>query len=402
MNPWASLKGLRREIWVLCGTTLINRAGTMVLPFLVLYLTRHLGFTATQASLALSVYGVGSLLSGPFSGLLCDRFGSLRVMKTSLALSGLLLLPFPWVQHYGSIIGLVLLWAVVTEAFRPANLASLSDFALPEQRRAAFALNRLAINLGWGIGPAVGGFIAAVSFPALFEVNGAATLLSATVLALALKGSRAIPEEEGSGRRDPAESLPAWRNGRYIAVLLGLLPSFLVFCQFMSTLPLFLVNHVGLPETSYGFIISVNTGVILLVEVPLNGAMSHWKHGPALGLGAALVGVGFGCMAFAQGFLSAAAAVVVWTFGEMILLPSSAACVADFAPESRRGEYMGLYQASFSLALISGPWLGTRILETYGGTALWGSTLVVGLLSAVILAFVASPRTPSAPASPEV
>ncbi len=390
MNPWKSLKGLRREIWVLCGTTLINRAGTMVLPFLVLYLTRHMGFTATQASLSLSVYGVGSLLSGPFSGLLCDRIGSLRVMKFSLALSGLLLLPFPWVRHYGSIIALVLVWSVVTEAFRPANLASLSDFALPEQRRAAFALNRLAINLGWGIGPAMGGFIAAVSFPALFEVNGAATLLSATVMALALKGSRATAGEESAGPPHPSEAVPAWRNGRYLAVLVGLIPSFLVFCQFMSTLPLFLVNHVGIPETSYGFIITVNTAVILLVEVPLNGAMSHWRHGPALALGAALVGVGFGCMAFAQGFLSAAAAVVVWTFGEMILLPSSAACVADFAPGKRRGEYMGLYQASFSLAMISGPWLGTRVLETWGGGALWGSTLVVGLFSAALLAVFAS------------
>ena len=132
MNPWRSLKGLRREIWVLCACTLINRAGTMVLPFLVLYLTRHLGYSLTQAGLALSVYGVGSLVSGPVSGLLCDRLGSLRVMKGSLLLSGLLLFPFPWVRGYGALLVLVLVWSMVTEAFRPANLASLTDFALPD------------------------------------------------------------------------------------------------------------------------------------------------------------------------------------------------------------------------------------------------------------------------------
>lgn len=391
MNPWRSLKGLRREIWVLCACTLINRAGTMVLPFLVLYLTRHLGYSLTQAGLALSVYGVGSLVSGPVSGLLCDRLGSLRVMKGSLLLSGLLLFPFPWVRGYGALLAFILAWSMVTEAFRPANLASLSDFALPEQRRAAFALNRLAINLGWSVGPALGGLIAALSFPALFIVNGATTVLSGVVLAFSLRADRPLAQEGTRHEEGAGEGASAWSNGRYILVLLGLLPSFLVFCQFMSTLPLFLVRDLGLPEASFGFIISINTAVILALEVPLNCAMAHWRHGPALSLGALLVGAGFGAMAFATGFWSAAAAVVVWTFGEMVLLPSSAACVADLSPRNRRGEYMGLYQASFSLALIIGPWLGTRILDMRGPHALWGTAFVVGLISSVLL-LVVNPR----------
>ena len=389
MNPWRSLKGLRQEIWVLCACTLINRAGTMVLPFLALYLTRHLGYSLTQAGFALSIYGVGSLVSGPFSGLLCDRLGSLRVMKASLLLSGLLLFPLPWVRGYPSLLGFILAWAVVTEAFRPANLASLSDFALPEQRRAAFALNRLAINLGWSVGPALGGLIAAVSFPALFLVNGVMTVLSGGVLALSLRADRALPEADGAPGQQAAEAgVPAWRNGRYIAVLVGLLPAFLVFCQFMSTLPLFLVRDLGLPESSYGFIITINTAIILALEVPLNGAMAHWRNGTALSLGALLVAIGFGALAFATGFWSAAVAVVVWTFGEMVLLPSSAACVADLSPQSRRGEYMGLYQASFSLALISGPWLGTKILEVWGAQALWGAAFLVGMIAAFLLLIV--------------
>lgn len=388
MNPWRSLKGLRREIWVLCACTLINRAGTMVLPFLALYLTRHLGYSLTQAGLALSVYGVGSLVSGPLSGLLCDRLGSLRVMKASLLLSGLLLFPLPWVRGYPSLLGFILAWAVVTEAFRPANLASLSDFALPEQRRAAFALNRLAINLGWSVGPALGGLIVAVSFPALFLVNGVMTVLSGGVLALSLRTDRAQAADDSPNVREPGAGIPAWRNRRYLAVLLGMLPAFLVFCQFMSTLPLFLVRDLGLPESSYGFIITINTAIILALEVPLNGAMAHWRNGTALSLGAFLVALGFGALAFATGFWSAAAAVVVWTFGEMVLLPSSAACVADLSPQSRRGEYMGLYQASFSLALISGPWLGTKILEVWGAQALWGAAFLVGMIAAFLLLIV--------------
>ena len=115
------------------------------------------------------------------------------------------------------------------------------------------------------------------------------TLLSGGVLALSLTADRPFAEEEAWQKDKPKDGVPAWRNGRYILVLLGLLPSFLVFCQFMSTLPLFLVRDLGLPEASFGFIISINTAVILALEVPLNGAMARWKHGPALSLGALLV-----------------------------------------------------------------------------------------------------------------
>ncbi len=358
----------------------------MVLPFLMLYLTQHLGYSPAQASVALSVYGVGALASGPLSGLLCDRLGSLRVMKVSLFFSGLLLLPFPWVRSYGAILALVLAWAVITEAFRPANLASLSDFALPEQRRAAFALNRLSINLGMSVGPAAGGLLAAVSFPALFMVNGTTTLLSAAVLAVALRASRAglqTAPAEASG--SSGGGVRAFANLRFLYFLAAFFPAALVFFQLMSTMPLFLVSGLGLSESAFGFLLTINTGIIIFVEVPLNSAMARWRHGRTLALGAALVGMGFGAMAFARDFWTMAATVVVWTFGEMILLPSSAAFVADLAPAGRRGEYMGLYQGTFSLALISGPWVGTRILESWGGQVLWLLAGAVGVLSAVLL-----------------
>ncbi len=358
----------------------------MVLPFLMLYLTQHLGYSPAQASVALSVYGVGALASGPLSGLLCDRLGSLRVMKVSLFFSGLLLLPFPWVRSYGAILALVLAWAVITEAFRPANLASLSDFALPEQRRAAFALNRLSINLGMSVGPAAGGLLAAVSFPALFMVNGTTTLLSAAVLAVALRASRAglqTAPAEASG--SSGGGVRAFANFRFLYFLAAFFPAALVFFQLMSTMPLFLVSGLGLSESAFGFLLTINTGIIIFVEVPLNSAMARWRHGRTLALGAALVGMGFGAMAFARDFWTMAATVVVWTFGEMILLPSSAAFVADLAPVGRRGEYMGLYQGTFSLALISGPWVGTRILESWGGQVLWLLAGAVGVLSAVLL-----------------
>src|ERR1051325_3314044 len=151
LNPWRGLKGLPREIWVLFMTTLVNRAGTMALPFLVLYLTRSRGLSAGQAGLTLGVYGVGAMITAPISGALTDRIGSLLVMKGSLVFSALLLFLFPFIPDYRGVLLLTFLWAMANEAFRPASLSATAEYVAPENRKTAMAVGRVAINLGMSI-----------------------------------------------------------------------------------------------------------------------------------------------------------------------------------------------------------------------------------------------------------
>ena len=127
-NPWGDLRKLRREIWILAAAALANRMGTMVLPFLALYLI-HLGYTPAQAGLALGAFGAGSLLAAPFAGKLSDALGPFRIMKASLALSGTLIFVVPLVRGFAPILASIFLWSMVAEAYRPASLAVLTDFA---------------------------------------------------------------------------------------------------------------------------------------------------------------------------------------------------------------------------------------------------------------------------------
>jgi predicted MFS family arabinose efflux permease len=399
VNPWGQLRGLPRAVWVLWTAILVNRAGTMVLPFLVLYLTRRLGLSPSRAALALAVYGLGAVMTAPLAGRLADRSGPRRIVVGSLFASAALLLFFPLARTFGQVLAMTLAWSVAGEALRPASLAWLTNLVPPDRRRAGFALSRLAVNLGMSIGPAVAGFVVQLSFSAIFILDAATSLAAGGLLLLATRSDRRpLPARAAAARMEPAAAIEssaaapavshdrrAWRDGHFLYFLAAILPVMVVFFQLQGTLPLFLVRDLGVAESMYGLMFTINTMLIIFLEVPLNGAISEWSYRRTLGLGALLVGTGFGALALARGPVGAAATVVIWTFGEMILLPGSAAFVADVAPESRRGEYLGIYSMSFSGAFAVAPWLGARVMEGFGARAVWICAFACGLLSVALI-----------------
>jgi predicted MFS family arabinose efflux permease len=130
--------------------------------------------------------------------------------------------------------------------------------------------------------------------------------------------------------------------------------------------------------------------------VPLNLAIAHWPHRRTLVVGSVLVASGFGALAFARSLPAVVLTIVVWTFGEMVLLPGRSSWVADVSPPGRRGAYMGLYTMAFNAAIVVGPPLGTALLERGGGRALWLTMLALGLFSAALFTRVREPRRESA------
>lgn len=386
MNPWRGLGRLPRSLWVLSAVTLINRAGTMIMPFLVLYLTRVRGVPAAKAGLVLAAYGVGALLVAPAAGRLADRISPERVMELSLVLSGFLAISLQFIQGFWPFCAGVFLWAMVAESFRPANLSAATGSVEPADRRAALSLLRLAINLGMSVGPAAAGFLVEVSFGWLFWIDGVTSILAGVVLAVSWRrAARRLAESDEAAPAPAVRSgVSPWRNVAFLTFLVATLPVVMVFFQINGAFALDLVRNVGLRESTYGFLFTLNTMIIILLEVPLNLRMARWSHSRALALGALLIGSGFGALAVARELWSVAASTVVWTFGEMITLPSMSACTADLSPAGRRGEYMGLYQVGFAIAFLFGPWAGTAILDHSGPRVLWGLAFASAALSAAV------------------
>ncbi|MGH7652224.1 MAG: MDR family MFS transporter [Gemmatimonadaceae bacterium] len=406
-NPWRGLAGLPREVWLLFATNLINRAGMMVLPFLTIYLTRSLHFSVARAGFVFAVYGATAIVAGPIAGWLSDRIGALPIMRASLLSSGTVLLFFPFARSFASVVAITALWAACGEIFRPSSLAAIAHVVSPAQQKPAFALNRLAINLGMSIGPALGGFLATISFHAMFVVDAGTTLIAGTVLSLAAwrastgGDDRSAPARyelngghvsTGASEVLRAEVDSILHDTRLAIFLVASVLVGIVFYQHESALPLYMVQFLHMSPAFYGTLFTINTLIIVAIEVPLNTLTARWPTTWSLVAGSLLFAIGFGGLALVSTSSGVVGLVVVWTFGEMMLFPAMAAHLGEVAPVSLRGTYMGAYSMSLSVALTLGPWLGTELLGSRGPRQLWSVMFALGALAAILMVYAAPPH----------
>lgn len=375
-----AFSGLSRPVWLLSIATLINRSGTMVLPFLTLYLTEERGFTAAQAGLTLSLYGLGGVAASYVGGWLCDRFDPLAVMKASLALTGLSFLALGHLESRLAISAMVTVWSFVGEIFRPANMAALAAASDPGERAQSFALMRLAVNLGMTLGPTVGGFLALRDYGWLFVADGVTCLLATGLLWIAFPGRplRTVPRTREAAAKP--KSVSPWRDPQALGVFGLMFFLNLVTFQIASTFPLSLRDIQGFSEARIGLALATNTILIVLFEMVLVHSLSRRDPLKVSGVGAFLFCAGMGLLPFGSGFAYVVFTIAVWTVGEMLVFPIVSSALADRAPEESQGAYMGMLNLSFASAFVVAPSVGTWIYQNLGAEVLWYACGVLGFL----------------------
>ena len=394
-----AFRGLSREVWLLSFVLFVNRCGTMVLPFLVLYLTTQQGFSESEAGVVLALYGVGAMCGIALGGWLTDRLGYRPVMLASMGLSGLGFIAFGFLRSSAALhVGAVVL-GLLGEAFRPANGAAVAVFSAPAQRARAFGLNRLALNLGFTVGPALGGFLAGFDYGWLFWLDGLTCLVAAGLLARALPSSAEAPAgQEGDVR--PASDLDSearteairypWQDGLFRTVFLLIFAHEIVFFQIQSTYPLYLSEVRGLSTAWIGSLFAVNTVIIVAFEMLLVKRLEAARPFVVIGVAGLFVGLGFGLLPLFESLPGIILLVGVWTVGEMLLAPISMAWVSDRADERCRGAYLAAFGMTYSISSALAPLLGTWVYEHQGPDQVWWWSLAIGLFSMV--AFLALER----------
>jgi MFS family permease len=374
-----AFSGLNRAVWLLSVATLINRAGTMVMPFLVLWLTEERGFTTAGAGRALALYGIGGMVASYLGGWLSDRFDAPRVMTWSLSFTGLGFLLLGRLEGRIPILATILALSIAGEVFRPASSAALVQASGPAERTRSFALYRLAINLGMTLGPAAGGFLALYDYDWLFRVDGATCFLAVGLLWYIARKPLAAAEATPATAPAVPERSP-WQDRPFLALLLLLFLLNMVVFQSVSTYPLSLRDLYGFAEDRIGLVLAINTLLIVLFEMVLVNAVAGYDPLKVTGVGAFLFCVGFALLPLGSTFAFAAFTVAIWSVGEMLSFPVVAGVVANRAGERSLGRYMGLFNLSFASGYVIAPLVGTWIYEHLGPRTLWFGCGVLGLL----------------------
>ncbi len=388
-----NIKALPPAAWVLFAGTFVNRLGSFVIVFLVLYLTRE-GYSVAQAGLAVSAYGVGSIAAATVGGVLADKLGRRYTIALSMFTAAATMLALSQAVGYALVVMLTGLVGFTAELYRPASAALLTDLTRPAQRVAAFAVYRLAINLGTAVGPALGGFMADRSFFLLFVGDALTATIFGFIALAALPKSTGPARSEGGGRGNIRVILA---DRAFTIFLLASIAAAFVYFQSFSTLPLQVKAH-GFSSVAYGGLISLNGLLVLIFELPLTSITQRLRPRPVMAVGLVLIGIGFGLTALAHSLIALALTVVVWTAGEILHMPVAAAYVANIAPEHMRGRYQGAFGVTFGLGFVLGPGLGSMLFAVTPG-GLWLACFVCGVVAAGLVLAIDDPPPHSSEAS---
>ncbi|WP_405067372.1 MFS transporter [Kribbella sp. NBC_01510] len=367
---------LPRAFWALWVCQLVNRLGSFVQPFLVLYLTHDRHLSAGTAGAVAAAVGAGTVAAQLAGGWLADRVGRRLTMLICFfgTAAALILL--------GSARAMVMIWVaaflvgLLGDLFRPAVQATVADMLQPGERVRAYGLLFWAINLGFSVSTVSAGVLASIGYGLLFWLNAGTSVIAGVVIWAMVPESRPVLDEDAPRRPLLAVAL---HDTVFLLMILIQIGYATIYFQGYSTLPLAMAAD-GLPSQTYGLVIALNGVVIVLIQPFLGKWLVKMDRPKLLSASMLVVGLGFGLGAVVHSWWGYGLSVVVWTIGEIGFAAVIGAVFADLAPVDLRGRYMGLSGMAFGVGTVIGPLAGTNALEHLGPTVTWIGCALLGVV----------------------
>ncbi|TMQ62847.1 MAG: MFS transporter [Candidatus Eisenbacteria bacterium] len=396
----------RRLLHLFLGRILASVGFSIVIPFLSLYLhgTRGVPMSAVGGVFFIAALAgaVGQIVGGELS----DRRGRKFVLVSSQLIRVVAFFGFGLaVIARAPFVVFALLTSVSAFAgrmFEPPSGAMIADIADGHRRAEYYGVLRIGGNLGWALGPALGGFLAALSYSSLFLIAACVLLAGAVVMALKVeetsprhraRTSEATPVSAPVPEVGPPTTLGKYRFQDVVETLrdkvflrycLVSLVLFTVTSQLISTLSVYAVEWAGLSKVDLGFLYALNGLMVVFLQFPAVRLTASMRLTSALALGAVLYGIGYGMMGLGGGLAFLSAAMFVTTLGEIVATPPSLNLVANFSGEATRGRYMGIFGLFNSFGWSMGPLVGGVLLDLTRGRpmVLWGTITGIAFLAA--------------------
>jgi MFS family permease len=412
-----------RPVRLLLVGTLVNKVGTFILPYLALVLLRDFRLTEAQAARLLFAYGFGSVVSILVGGVLTDRLGRRRTLLLSLLGSGLLAVAMGAAPSATAFVPLLVVFGFLADLYRPAASAMIGDLLPSAQRASGFAGLRMAVNIGWAAGTAIGGLLADWSWRLLFLGDGLTTLAYGVLVYFAIPETRPgdgstdalgatrsarepvveprsarprrgvgpfAPSDSASGaavrpRATPGGPTNPLRDGVYLQVTAVALLFTLIFTSNLCVMPLTVTQGAGYPAVVFGLLAAVNGLLVALFELSIVQRLRPFRRLRLAAGGVLLVGLGFGMIGLVMHWAWFLLAVIVFTAGEILASPQQMAFVADWAPPQARGRYLSLYQATWSIGFAVAPTLFLPAHAALGERRFWALMPLLALPGVFIL-----------------
>jgi len=376
-----------RKFWLVVGVSFIDRVGgTMLWPFFSLYITQKFEVGMTEAGIVLGLFSIAGLFGQMTGGALTDKFGRRKLIIFGLVFSALSTLTLGFVNQFSVLIPLAVVIGLLSDIAGPAHTAMIGDILPEQQRQEGFGIMRVVGNLAWIIGPTIGGFIAGRSYLMLFIIDAVISCVVAFLFYLLIAETK--PEAHpGTKPESIFETFKGYgsvlKDYAFMAFLLASMLMGFVYQQMYNSLSVYLRDNHGIEPGGYGFLLTSSAIVVILFQFSMTRLIKNKAPFKMMSLGTIFYMIGFTMFGVVNVYWLFVAAVVVITIGEMIIVPTSQTLAMGFAPEEKRGRYMGMFGVTWSIPATIGPGAAGLILDNLNPNLLWYFGGLLCLVSAL-------------------
>lgn len=351
-------------------------------------MTDHLQFDIKSAGIVLSFFGIGSVVGSWFGGMITDKIGEFKVQSLSLFLSVPMFCLIPFFHTEVGLAAIIFVQSSISEAFRPANSVAVSKYAKPGNITRAFSLNRMAVNLGFSVGPALGGILAAISYDFLFYSNAVGALLAGLTYVFFFR-NRSYRNKDKIKNEVDDKAVSPYRDTQFIVFVAGCFLFSVCFFQILNTMTIFYKKEAHLSAETIGYILGFSGIIVVVMEmIMVQLAEKYLKLKTTMLLGTLFCAVAFAMLAADTSIWLLVVSISILSLGEIWALPFMATITSLRSGTHNKGTYMGLLGIAFSLSFIITPSLGTFIAENFGFTVLWIGTGILLTITAIAFYYI--------------
>lgn len=397
-----------RLFWVVVTVSFIDRiGGTLLFPFFALYITQKFNVGMTQAGILLGMSSMFGLIGSTIGGALTDRFGRKQLILFGLVFSAVSTLTFGLVNELSALYPLMIVVGLLSSVAHPAHDAMIADILPEKQRQEGFGVLRVVGNLSWIIGPTIGGFIANINFFYLFVIDAVISCIVAVIIYRVIPETKPEPHAHAE-HESLMQTLLGYRivlkDIAFMAFMAAGMLMLIVYQQMYGTLSVYLRDNHGINPSGYGFLMTTSAITVVLFQFWVLRIIKHRPPFLMMAFGTVFYMIGFALFGMVTAYVLFALNIVIITIGEMIIMPTSQALAANFAPDTMRGRYMAIFGLSWAIPSTIGPGAAGYILDNYYPNLLWfigGALCGLSALAYYALHFRIGQRTQFAPALKE-